>query len=222
LLEGVVQNGTAKNLNNSVYSIAGNTGTAQIAKGKGYGKDKNNITYQASFVGYFPADKPKYTCIVVVNAPSGDVYYGGKVSGPIFRQIADRVYATELDIHASVNSMASTTPQIPQVKSGLSLPTMIAARGLLMDVKTNANTGEYISMRADTKNLQASTINPDTQLKSGIMPDLTGMAASDVLYLMENRGYRVKLKGAGAVRKQNVLPGQKISKDSDIQVELSL
>ena len=224
LLEGVVKNGTAKNLNNSVYPIAGKTGTAQIAKGKGYGKDKNNITYQASFVGYFPADKPKYTCIVVVNAPSGDVYYGGKVSGPIFRQIADRVYATELDIHASVNTMTNSGSEIPAVKNGLSAPTMIAARGLLMDVKTSANFNQsgYLTMHADQKNLQAGNINPDEQLKIGVMPDLTGMGASDVLYLMENRGYRVKLKGSGAVKKQNIAPGQKITKYTDIQVELSI
>lgn len=224
LLEGVVQNGTAKILNNTVYQIAGKTGTAQIAKGRGYGKDKNNVTYQASFVGYFPAEKPKYTCIVVVNAPSGDVYYGGKVSGPIFRQIADRVYATELDIHTSVNTMTNSLSEIPEVKNGLSAPTMIAARGLLMNVKTGANFNQsgYLTMRSDQKNLQAGNINPDAQLKNGTMPDLTGLGASDVLYLMENRGYRVKLKGAGSVKKQNIAPGQKITKDSDIQVELSL
>ena len=225
LLEGVVKNGTAKNLNNSVYPIAGKTGTAQIAKGNGYGKDKNNITYQASFVGYFPADKPKYSCIVVVNAPSGDVYYGGKVSGPIFKQIADRVYATELDIHASINNaLANSLNEIPQVKIGLTQPTMLAAKELLMDVKTNQNFNSdgYVSIHSDQKNLQAGNINPDELLKNGIMPDLTGMGASDVLYLIENRGYRVKLKGSGAVTKQNISSGQKITKDSEIQVELSL
>ncbi len=224
LLEGVVKNGTAKNLNSSVYPIAGKTGTAQIAKGNGYGKDKNNITYQASFVGYFPADKPKYTCIVVVNAPSGDVYYGGKVSGPIFKQIADRVYATELDIHAPVNTMTNPLAEIPSVKNGLSQPTMVAAKELLLDVKTSANFNPsgYVFMHSDQKVLQAGNMNPDQQLKNGIMPDLTGMGASDVLYLIENRGYRVKLKGSGSVTKQNIAPGQKINKDTDIQVELSL
>ena len=222
LLEGVVKNGTAKNLNNSVYQIAGKTGTAQIAKGNGYGKDKNNITYQASFVGYFPADKPKYSCIVIVNAPSGDVYYGGKVSGPIFRQIADRVFATEMDIHAPVNLLSNPLSEIPQIKKGLSVSTIAAAKQLLLDVKnpSGGNISEYITI--PDQQLNAQNINPDAQLKNNIMPDLTGMAAPDVLYLMENRGYRVKLKGSGSVSKQNIIPGQKISKDTIIEVELSL
>ncbi|MCK4639399.1 MAG: penicillin-binding protein 2, partial [Bacteroidales bacterium] len=96
LLEGVVERGTAKSLNNSIYKIAGKTGTAQIAnKNKGYNKG----FYNASFVGYFPADDPKYSCIVVVNKPSGGKYYGSSVAAPVFKEIADKVYATQLDIH---------------------------------------------------------------------------------------------------------------------------
>jgi cell division protein FtsI (penicillin-binding protein 3) len=224
LLEGVVKNGTAKNLSSSVYPIAGKTGTAQIARGNGYGKDKNAVTYQASFVGYFPADHPKYSCIVVVNAPSGDVYYGGKVSGPIFKQIADRVFATEMDIHSPINSMANPLMEIPKVKNGLSAPTMTALKGLLLDVRTGPDfkSDGYVKINSDEKNIRAGNSNPDQQLKNGVMPDLTGMAASDVLFLMENRGYRVKLKGSGSVIRQSVVPGQPINKNSEILVELSL
>ena len=94
LLEGVVENGTAKNLKNSNYKIAGKTGTAQIANAKPGYRSGARISYQASFVGYFPADDPLYSCIVVVNAPSNWVYYGNVVSGPVFKEIADKVYAT--------------------------------------------------------------------------------------------------------------------------------
>ncbi|MCA1741393.1 MAG: PASTA domain-containing protein, partial [Bacteroidales bacterium] len=94
LLEGVVENGTAKNLKNSNYKIAGKTGTAQIANAKHGYRSGARISYQASFVGYFPADNPLYSCIVVVNAPSNWVYYGNVVSGPVFKEIADKVYAT--------------------------------------------------------------------------------------------------------------------------------
>ncbi len=93
LLEGVVENGTAKNLRNANYKIAGKTGTAQIAnRNEGY-RSGQRISYQASFVGYFPADNPIYSCIVVVNSPSNWVYYGNVVSGPVFREIADKAYA---------------------------------------------------------------------------------------------------------------------------------
>lgn len=94
LLEGVVENGTAKNLKNSNYKIAGKTGTAQIANAKHGYRTGARISYQASFVGYFPADNPLYSCIVVVNAPSNWVYYGNVVSGPVFKEIADKVYTT--------------------------------------------------------------------------------------------------------------------------------
>ena len=102
LLEGVVENGTAKNLKNSNYKIAGKTGTAQIANAKHGYRSGSRISYQASFVGYFPVDDPLYSCIVVVNAPSNWVYYGNVVSGPVFKEIADKVYASSFyrDLHA--------------------------------------------------------------------------------------------------------------------------
>jgi len=102
LLEGVVENGTAKNLKNSNYKIAGKTGTAQIANAKHGYRTGSRISYQASFVGYFPADDPLYSCIVVVNEPSNWVYYGNVVSGPVFKEIADKVYAGNFyrDLHA--------------------------------------------------------------------------------------------------------------------------
>ncbi|HOT16852.1 MAG TPA: penicillin-binding protein [Bacteroidales bacterium] len=93
LLEGVVEDGTAKNLKNSNYKIAGKTGTAQIANARHGYRSGSGISYQASFVGYFPADNPLYSCIVVVNSPSNRVYYGNVVSGPVFKEIADKVYA---------------------------------------------------------------------------------------------------------------------------------
>ncbi|MCG8309248.1 MAG: penicillin-binding protein 2, partial [Cytophagales bacterium] len=98
LLEGVVQRGTASlTLKNTVYKIAGKTGTAQIAKGsRGY----NKSDYNASFAGYFPADDPKYSCIVVVNNPTKGRIYGSSVAAPVFKEIADKVYAKQLDIHA--------------------------------------------------------------------------------------------------------------------------
>jgi cell division protein FtsI (penicillin-binding protein 3) len=224
LLEGVVKNGTARNLSTSVYPIAGKTGTARIAKGTGYGTDRNNITYQASFVGYFPADKPKYSCIVIVNAPSGDVYYGGKVSGPIFKMIADRIYATEMDIHQSVNNLVNPLAQIPVVKNGLAEPTMIALHTLLVNTKTTPGFSEagYAIVQPAEKGVIVSNKNPDAQLQKGIMPDLSGMAASDVLFLVENRGYKIRIKGAGAVKSQSVPAGQPISKNTEILVELGI
>ena len=103
MLEGVVEKGTARNLSNENFKIAGKTGTAQIAYNKYGYKVDSKVSYQASFVGYFPAENPRYSCIVVVNSPTSDVYYGNLVAGPVFREIANKVYATSLDLQESLN-----------------------------------------------------------------------------------------------------------------------
>jgi cell division protein FtsI (penicillin-binding protein 3) len=223
LLEGVVQHGTAESMKNTVYSIAGKTGTAQIAKGSQY-KGVNGVTYQASFVGYFPADKPRYTCIVIINAPSNDVYYGGKVAGPVFKQIADRVYATELEIHHPVNFAMDTMREVPVVKKGLTTQTIAAMDFLRQKVVGAGAIGnaDYITSQPGDKAIEIKGSTPDEQLKQGVMPDLRGMNASDALYLLENRGIRVRVRGAGTVKTQSVAPGQKISIGNEVVLELSI
>ena len=98
MLEGVVQEGTGKTyIKNPLYTVAGKTGTAQIANGKhGYGEQKK---HQASFCGYFPADHPKYSMIVVVNDPKGE-YLAAKIAGPgIQRPLPIVVYASDLEMN---------------------------------------------------------------------------------------------------------------------------
>jgi len=99
MLQGVVENGTAVNIRTPVYKIAGKTGTAQIAHdNRGYRQDTKQVKYKGSFVGYFPADAPKYTCIVVIVNPKKGKYYGGAISAPVFREISDQLYAHRPDI----------------------------------------------------------------------------------------------------------------------------
>lgn len=223
LLEGVVLYGTGTSMKNSVYTIAGKTGTAQIANGSQY-KGINGVTYQASFVGYFPADKPRYTCIVIINAPSNDVYYGGKVAGPVFKQIADRVYATELEIHHPVNFSEDTLHEVPVVKRGLAGPTLAAISFLQQKVNGNGAIGdaEYISVQPAINSLEVKKSSPDDQLKAGTMPDVRGMNATDAVYLFENRGIKVKIRGAGTVKQQSVAPGTKISVGNEVVLELAI
>ncbi len=223
LLEGVVLYGTGESMKNSVYTIAGKTGTAQIANGSQY-KGINGVTYQASFVGYFPADKPRYTCIVIINAPSNDVYYGGKVAGPVFKQIADRVYATELEIHHPVNFSEDTLHEVAVVKRGLTGPTMAAISFLQQKVNVNGSIGdaEYVNVQSGENNMVVKKSAPDDQLKAGTMPDVRGMNAADAVYLLENRGVKVKIRGAGTVKQQSVAPGEKISVGKEVVLELAI
>jgi cell division protein FtsI (penicillin-binding protein 3) len=92
-MEDVVTEGTAKNVfKDSRYPIAGKTGTAHVADGK---YDYNDGVYQASFVGYFPANKPQYTCIVVIKTkPHAPLHFGGQLAAPVFREVSDRFVHT--------------------------------------------------------------------------------------------------------------------------------
>src|SRR5690606_11478386 len=120
MLESVVEYGTATNLKNANFKIAGKTGTAQIANAKyGYRYD-SKVSYQASFCGYFPADNPKYSCIVVVNAPEKQKY-GAEVAGTVFRKIADKVYATHIEYHEAMNlKQQEVILEAPETKAGYS------------------------------------------------------------------------------------------------------
>jgi cell division protein FtsI (penicillin-binding protein 3) len=220
LLEGVVENGTATNLKNTVYKIAGKTGTAVIANNnKGYRSPSGKI-YRASFCGYFPADNPKYTCIVVVNAPSNNVYYGNVVAGPIFRAVADKVYASAFDINQNyyVERKDQFTNRIPQCKDGFAEDLKIVLNKLNISSKLQNEVSDGIVHAVSASNcveMYAREISYDK------MPDVRGMGARDALFLLEKIGLQVRMKGKGVVRYQSVEPGTPISQIAEVTIELS-
>ncbi len=225
MMEGVVLEGTATNLKNADYKIAGKTGTAQIAKGgAGYGNEKENknISYQASFVGYFPADNPKYSCIVVVNAPSNGIYYGNAVAGPIFREIADKVYSTLLDIHSEIKATQLADVKTPEIKNGLRKDIQTVCRDLNISANTNSSSAEYVNVVMQKDSSTAITDNNLNQsLTNQMMPNVVGMGLKDALYLLENAGLKVKVVGSGTIKKQSLKSGQKFSKGTELILELS-
>jgi cell division protein FtsI (penicillin-binding protein 3) len=214
LLEGVVNEGTGKNvLKNPLYAIAGKTGTAQIANGSsGYGVEK---TYQASFCGYFPASHPKYAMIVVINHPTQGSYLAAKVAGPVFREIADRIYSSDLDMNqvAPVHFVGNTN--MPQVKRGnqKALKQVYSRLG----IKPLYASNNAASSGIDTSN---GVVFEDITYKSGVVPSVTGMGLSDALYLLGNAGYKVGVRGSGVVVTQSVTGGSLIPKGSKITIEL--
>ena len=216
MMEGVVLNGTAKSLKAADYQIAGKTGTAQM------GIVKGKMTYQASFVGYFPADNPKYACIVVVSAPSGDAYYGGVVAGPVFKDVADKVYSTGLEIHKEINSVQPKfAVRAPSTKSGAQEEIATVLKKLNVQTKSANKSAEWVSsstMDSITINLSAQKI--EDNLKHNIIPNLVGLSAQDALYLLENRGIRVTLIGSGAVIAQSLSEGTTFNKGTQIVLQL--
>lgn len=217
MMEGVVQRGTASILNKSPYKIAGKTGTAQISYNK-FGYDKIHRTYQASFVGYFPADAPKYSCMVVVYAPSNDEYFGGAVAAPIFKEIADKVYSTHLDIHAQPVDSDSIRYTFPLAKSGLQKDTRKVLAALNVPVVTKDGDALFISSTVDAETVTLQ----ERKMQVGLVPNVLGMGASDAVYLLENSGLRVNVKGRGNVVRQSIPSGSRINKGQTVVLDLSL
>jgi cell division protein FtsI (penicillin-binding protein 3) len=221
MLEGVVLHGTASNLRNTVYSIAGKTGTALIAS-KGQYKVASKANYRASFVGYFPAEHPEYSCMVVVNSPSTEGYYGNIAAGPVFREIADKVYASSIGIDPAIDD---TTRQQRNndlfVKNGDADDTYKVFKALDMKCKTISGMSPWLECDVQDSTVTVNGWNPEKQLAKGIIPDLINMNAEDAVYLLESAHMKVSIIGSGAVREQSLLPGTNYVKGQKITLKLS-
>jgi len=214
LLAGVVEKGTAQNLKTSHFSIAGKTGTTQMYNQKTGYKEKS---YQASFVGYFPADNPKYSCIVVIYSPKNYVYHGAYVAGPVFYEIANTLYASDLTLHDPLNTKKNAALEIPFSKNGYQ-PEISTVLDML-DIKkiceqpgtewvSTVRTDEYITL--ESKNII-----------DNLVPNVVSMGLKDAVYLLENIGLKVQVVGRGSVRKQSIPAGTRIRKGEIIILEMS-
>ena len=212
MLKGVCIRGTGKSLQNKYYTIAGKTGTAVIAnEDKGY-TSGGAKKYQASFCGYFPADNPKYSCIVVIVGPQG-AFYGGSVAGPVFRGIADKVYASYLT--PAVDSIPPYN-EIPQVKPGLKEDVMLLAKDLSFKTQSQNLTADYVEITNDTATVFINGVNEIP----GVLPNVIGMGANDAVYLLEKEGLKTVINGFGRVSRQSPLPGTSFRKGDQISLEL--
>jgi cell division protein FtsI (penicillin-binding protein 3) len=213
LMEGVVQSGTARQLRSSPFRIAGKTGTAQIASGSS-GYNKQN--YNASFVGYFPANNPKYTCIVVVNNPSAGRIYGGAVSAPVFKEIADKVYATRLDIQDGFQNdtyLADIAPLVGTTNYD-DLQKIYSKLGYVTENLTHGETWAKPSINGQKIQIEA------VEFSSNSIPNVTGMSARDAIFMLENLGLKAVVSGRGQVAWQSLKPGTTPKKGELIELRL--
>jgi cell division protein FtsI (penicillin-binding protein 3) len=212
LLMGVVANGTARNIKNNNYKIAGKTGTAQIAKGSQGYKSGSGVEYQASFVGYFPADRPKYSCIVVVYGPSNNVYYGNIVAGSVFREISDRVYATSFDVLEERVERIPDKGVLPYSKGGKKEDLASVFNTLNVSIEGDDVKADWISTMAQEHKVKYSR----KSFPKGLIPNVKGMGAKDAVALLENMGLKVIVSGRGRVTEQSIMPGSRIHKGARI------
>jgi cell division protein FtsI (penicillin-binding protein 3) len=220
MMEGVIENGSGKGININAFKVAGKTGTAQIAYGgKSYGT-KGNHSYQASFVGYFPAQKPLYSCIVVIYNPSAGKYYGGLVAGPVFKEIAEKVYASSLDFQEEINNKKVLLTKSPELVKTKKEDILKVLNELNVPYSIGNTDVEWVTKEIDSTKIKLSENKIETELKKGIMPSLYGLSAKDALYLLENNGVYVKINGVGTVKKQSLEAGVKIIKGSLVTLTL--
>jgi cell division protein FtsI (penicillin-binding protein 3) len=216
LLIGVVEEGTAQNIRSYKYQIAGKTGTTVLNyAGRKEGEDK---MYQASFVGFFPADSPKYSCIVVINNPKNGQVYGGKVAAPIFKELADKVFALDMDMHNPISS-SGIIKNLPKVKKGEIVRTSLVLKNLGISHKSTEAT--YIVAQTLEKEVKLMASKIEEDLQSGIMPDLIGINLEDALYLLERYGLQVIFSGSGGVVKQSIETGKQVRRGNVIKLELA-
>ncbi|MBK7639152.1 MAG: transpeptidase family protein [Bacteroidetes bacterium] len=214
MLKAVVDTGTARKIRSPYYSIGGKTGTAEINEpGRGY-TGKN----QASFVGFFPAEAPKYSCIVVIVGPSGILTHGGDVAAPVFKEIADRIMSADATMHKKVNHFTSkdTFGLMPALVKG-DLQEIISLSKIFGIKNPEMEEVDYVTARWVNKVGTIAKINN----KEGFVPDVMGLCIDDALFLLENMGLKVSFTGYGKVKSQSILPNTKLVKGSKINLILS-
>lgn len=211
----VVTNGTAKNIHTPLYQIAGKTGTAQVAQTRHGYQSEDGIIYQASFAGYFPASDPAYSMIVVINNPRGWTYTGGQVAAPVFREVADKIFATHLT--APEKQMNHhVTASLPHFNNAFAADLRNIYSTLNCKLIDNMHeTWGHSSIKSDTVILAGRSV------PQNLVPDVSGMGLRDALYILENSGLNVQFSGMGAVKQQSLRPGTSIQNNGTIYLTLN-
>lgn len=221
ILEQVVSIGLGKKAGSPNFKVAGKTGTAQMSKGAG-GYKSGVVNYLLSFAGYFPADNPRYSCIVCIQK-SGLPASGGGMSGKVFHEISEGIMAQSLKLDVK-DARDSASIFVPQVKDGNILAADYVLTHLGINAKTtwsgNSFAGKPIWGKAETIGNKYIKLEKQKQYGKGTVPDVIGLGARDAVYQMESRGIRTQIYGRGKVVKQTLIPGTLIKKGATCSITL--
>ena len=229
-LSGVVEEGTGKSMKTLPFKVAGKTGTARMAFAGGGYERNGRRRYQASFAGFFPADNPKYSAIVILySEPIVGNFYGGTQAGPVFKQIASHIYSSSRNWGKPVSGKDYTLDTLsaekgfPAISNGKADQDLAALEslpakgkgGIMGKIEKN----EWITIDKDSsKNLTVK----ECHICEDLLCNVVGMGVKDAVYLLENSGYKVSFDGYGRVISQNPIAGSHINKDSVLTVVLKL
>lgn len=214
-MEAVITEGTGRPVFKDMpFAIAGKTGTAHVADGN---IKYHDGVYQASFVGYFPADDPQYTCVVVVRTkPHAAMHYGGQLAAPVFKEVATKLYAMYVQ---------KKGPSLYAVKKDSAAYFYAGNTGDIKRVYASLNMSYSDSvMQNEWSNVYAVDYQPVMKTRSMLqktMPDVKGMGLKDALFLLENMGLKVTVKGKGKIVNQSLSPGTSLAKGLTVVLELA-
>ncbi|MBF1393805.1 MAG: transpeptidase family protein [Prevotella histicola] len=212
ILTEVVSEGLGKKAGSDKFLVAGKTGTAQMSKGA-LGYKAGGTNYLLSFAGFFPADKPRYSCIVCIQK-TGLPASGGGMSGVVFHHIAEGIMAQDLKLNVQ-DARDKESILIPSAKTGNLLATDYVLNMLGFNV-INGWGGAY-----PFGNPIWGTINQDGNKlifkeekinRVNLVPDVKGMGARDAVYLLEKHGIKTIVVGRGRVIEQSIAPNDKVQK----------
>ncbi len=220
MLYNVVWKGTGKPVQSNVVSVSGKTGTAQLAGGGGKGYHAGATRYQVSFVGYFPSEKPKYTCIAVVREPNPSRAYpgGGNVTGPIVRDIAERLVA--LESPRTLDSLGQRHHPLPhQISRGSSeaLKQTLRQQHIPYVEESSAKDSKWVNVSRQDREVKLSAM---PVYKETLMPNVVGMSPRDATLILLRRGLRPHIIGYGNVKQQEPSAGNPIKPGMTVKIRL--
>lgn len=205
---------TGNAVQSDVVRIAGKTGTALISQGSA-GYKSAGKAYRVSFCGYFPADEPKYTAIVVIQNPSG-IPSGGTMAGGVFKNIAEQIYSKDpVEVDDAINP--ESLAKLPKVKSGNYAQLETLMDNLDIEYKDPDDNADWVKAIQGEEEITLSPV----KLIDNLIPNVIGMGAKDAVYLLESRGLRVGLSGRGKVTQQSITPGSRLSRGQYIALTLN-
>lgn len=214
-MEAVITEGTAKSVfADCPFPVAGKTGTAHVAAGD---IKYHHGVYQASFAGYFPADKPEYTVVVLIRTrPHAAMHYGGQLAAPVFKEVATKLFAmyvkqkrttgAHLMIDSADHTYAGYKKDVQQV---------------LQTVGVKHKDGSANATWAKLNAVNNQVVVRSNPITKKVMPDVQGMTVKDAVYLLENMDLKVTVSGRGKVVMQSVAAGTPIKRNERITLLLN-
>ncbi|MDR1983801.1 MAG: PASTA domain-containing protein [Prevotellaceae bacterium] len=220
-LKGVVDSGTAKQFKDLRFDFAGKTGTAQRVYN---GKYRHNIggkiyhKYQATFAGYIPSQKPKYTIVVVMYSPlTAGNFYGATYAAPVFKEIAEKLYSTDTNWYEPVERNDDSL-RLPNAKNTVAQQIKTITSKLDIPIKNNAKNNDWIAISKNNSELTTEKI----QIDDNKVPSVINMGLRDAVYLLEKLGLKVSFSGKGKIQNQSIAAGTTIVKGATIYLKLEI